>query len=310
VVGAADGTLEVAQHHIHPARRRLCAGRAAAAGVQRRVRVFGVLKSAKAGQTIGVDIGLQCQSSLNPVLQRGVVEGLDRLDHGERWMGVGLIGFHGNQERLLVLGTTSGFAAVAFTAKVGVVELDEAFEFSAVFPLSHCLHDFVLEPPGGAVAPPQMTGELQCGQVGLGRSEEVNRQKLGRQRQLGRFKQCAADQGGLMLTGPALIEDLPAPPEAQSAPVIACGAAKPLRPTCPIQRPAALGLGAVEADELGHRQTGLELNGVHGHGGMPPMETGANLRLQRLKSRDFRLRFDANQVESYSASDFAENKIS
>ena len=63
-----------------------------------------------------------------------------------------------------------------------------------------------------------------------------------------------------------------------------------------IQRPAALGLGAVEADELGHRQTGLELNGVHGHGGMPPVETGANLRLQRLKSRDFGLRFDANQV--------------
>lgn len=172
-------------------------------------------------------------------------------------MGVGLIGFHGNQERLLVLGATSGFAAVAFTAKVGVVELDETFEFSAVFPPNHGLHDLVLEPPSGAIAHPQMTGELQCGQVGPGRGEQVNRQEPGRQRQPGRFKQCAADQGGLMLTGPALIEDLPASPEARSAPIFACRAAKPLRPTWPIQCPAALGFGAVETDELGHRQTRL-----------------------------------------------------
>ena len=72
-----------------------------------------------------------------------------------------------------------------------------------------------------------MTGEFQCGQVGLGRSEQVNRQEQGRQRQLGRFKQCAADQGGLMLTGSALIQDLPASPEVLSAPIAASGQRNP-----------------------------------------------------------------------------------
>ncbi len=112
-----------------------------------------------------------------------------------------------------------------------------------------------------------------------------------------------------MLAGPTLIEDLPASPEARSAPIIACGEAKSLRPTCPIQRPAALGLGAVEADELGHRQTGLRCFSTAagwstGWGSWPWRGASGgnrgNLRLQSLKSRDFGLRFDANQVILYS----------
>jgi len=70
---------------------------------------------------------------------------------------------------------------------------------------------------------------------------------------------------------------------------------EPLRPARSVQRPVALGLGAVLLDELRHRQSRLELHVIHGHGVSPPRNIAPRLRRRRLISRDGRLSVVANQ---------------
>lgn len=71
----------------------------------------------------------------------------------------------------------------------------------------------------------------------------------------------------------------------------------------PVQRAATPGFGAVEPDELGHRQAGLELDRVHGHA--PALEKGHSLSFNVSNhatldgaSTPIRLSFDMVSAES------------
>ena len=89
------------------------------------------------------------------------------------------------------------------------------------------MKNLVLQKPVGVVVHPQLAIELQRRHRVLARGQDVDRQKPGCQRQLGRREDCPAGQRGLMVTVMALI-----PPDRQvSEPVVIAGrTAKPLGP--------------------------------------------------------------------------------
>ena len=86
---------------------------------------------------------------------------------------------------------------------------------------------------------------------------------------LGRLQDGSGREGGLMAAAPALIA-LVAPAMDQSVLLaITAGATETIRPARLLQGGLAILLGAVELDELGQRQAGLELNPIHGHANHP-----------------------------------------
>lgn len=295
VIDAADGAFDVGKHDIDPARAGNFGGGATAAGFEHGVRMAGIDDATEAAETIGEGLGVGCQTPLDPVGECSVVEGSDGLDHGTgRMVEVG-IGLDGDQERLLVFGAASGLAAIAFAAEIGVVDLHEALEFPRFLALGHRLHDLVFEAPRAAVAEAKVTFQFERRHVGLGRRQQVDRQEPGRQRQLRVLKQRAGNQGRLMLASATLIDRLRTAPEARSPSISARWTAKSLRPARPVQCSTTLRFTSVLTKKLGHRQPRLELDQVHAHRRAPQVRS-VRIPRQRLRSRDFELRFGANQV--------------
>jgi hypothetical protein len=103
--------------------------------------MISILDAAEAGQSIGVGFRLRRQPARHPILQRGVVEGSDRLDHREARSLQVLIGLHRDQERWLVLRTAAGLSPRALAPEAGGVDLHDAIELPRFFALDHGLHD-------------------------------------------------------------------------------------------------------------------------------------------------------------------------
>lgn len=253
MVGATDRPLEVAQDDVDPSRSSHFGGGAAAAGVERCVGVAGVFEPAEASQAVTVDLALRCQAARDPVVERGVVEAADRLDHCEGRAFEVFVRLHCDHERLLVLRSAPGLSAVALAAQIGVVKLHETLEFSGILPLGHGLHDLVLQAPGGLVVHAQVAHQFQRSQIGLGRGQQVHRQHPGAQRQFGAFEQGARRQGRLMPASAALVVDRIAAPESRTRASGTGQAAVAFRPAPLVQGPVTLCFGAVAVDELAHR---------------------------------------------------------
>ena len=296
VVTAADGALDVAQQHVDPARAVDLAGGAAAARLQHRVRMARISEAAEAEQAVAEHLGVRCQMPRLPVLDAVIVEAAQRFDHRIGRVFERCVGLHRDQERLLVLRAAPRLAAVALPTEVGIIDLHEAGQLAGRLARSHCLHDLVLDAPRGFVVHPEMALQLQRRHVGLGRSQQVDGQQPGAQRQLGRLEDRAAQQGRLMTTRTALVVDLPAAEKARPSAVATGRAAEAVRPACPVQGAVRFRFGAVLLHEFDHRQTLLELHEIDRHGGALGGE-GVIVTRRRRKSRDGALRIRANQVD-------------
>jgi hypothetical protein len=159
-----------------------------------------------------------------------------------------------------------GFTAVTFTAQTRIIDLHETVQTARRLAIGHCLHQFVLHTPGRAVTDAQMAHQLQRRDIVLGLGEQVQRQKPGRQRQLGAGKDRVRGQTGLMTTGPTLPESFAVPVRASA--VTSPGAArtdKARRPTRLAQRSRATHFRAELFQKRCQRHPRLHLNRIHRH---------------------------------------------
>ncbi|SOO19221.1 hypothetical protein XFF6992_310007 [Xanthomonas citri pv. fuscans] len=179
---------------------------------------------------IGIDLAFGRQAAGDPVLQRDVVQAAHRLDHHTAWCGGRWHHLHRHQERLPVLRSASGLAAVALAARIGIVDLHETGQFAHGLALGHDLHDLVLHPQGAFVVDAQMAHQLQRDHVGLGRGQQLQGQHQCAQRQLGALEHRASDQAGLVPTRTALVVDDAATLEARAHSSGTARAAKSLQP--------------------------------------------------------------------------------
>jgi len=182
-------------------------------------------------------------------------------------------------KRHLVFRATPDLAATALTAKVGVINLYPPLQHVAGLPLHHCLHQFVVHQPCRWVAHTQVAFERKRRQSSLGLADEVDCQEPHRQGQLGALEHGASDQRRLMPTRVALKNPVPTSAQNTVRGATAARTGKALWPERTLQRLRAKQLRAVEFEELGHRQTGLKLDAIHGHGSATQSERWEQVKL-------------------------------
>lgn len=66
-----------------------------------------------------------------------------------------------SHDRNLVLRSPSCLAARAFSAEVGIIDLDFSPQHIDLIPFAHGLEDLVVQQPGGVVVDAQMAAELK-----------------------------------------------------------------------------------------------------------------------------------------------------
>lgn len=169
-------------------------------------------------------------------------------------------------KRHLVLGSTADLAARPLTAQVGVVKLDCAAQAMAFVLLGHGPVDLVVQQPSRGVAHPDLALECQGRKPGLGLTDEVDRKKPGRQRQLGVLQQTACGQRSLVAACIALEKLSCAMSDDAVDRGVASRAPKATRPARLPDSLGALRLRAEDAQELGDRHALLELDLVEVHG--------------------------------------------
>src|SRR5512143_1258686 len=86
-------------------------------------------------------------------------------------------GLDGGDERCLAGGPSTSLAAMAFTAEIGVVDLDPAGQTLAGIPLEHDLLQLMLDLPGGGLRHPEATAQLDAGDALLGLGQVIDRTK-------------------------------------------------------------------------------------------------------------------------------------
>ena len=156
-----------------------------------------------------------------------------------------------------------------FLSLSGNSDLHEARELPRCFALGHGLHDLVLELPDHVVAHTKVALQLQRRHVGLAGRQQMHGQEPCRQWQSASFQYHPTGQRRLVAAGAALVVHPTGAAKPRAGALAARGAAKPVRPARPVQRPVALRLGSVLLDELRHRQPRLKLHLVHRHGSSP-----------------------------------------
>lgn len=87
-----------------------------------------------------------------------------------------------------------------------MIQLNDAVQGLKVIPLCHRLYNFLLETPGAVVGNANLAPQGQGRQTRFGLSQQMDRQKPHRERQISLLKQLAADQRSLMMTCRALIQ--------------------------------------------------------------------------------------------------------
>jgi len=202
-------------------------------------------------------------------LLHGLVREGPRRQAGQVGQAV-LGGLHRGHEGHLVLRAPASLAAATLATEVGVVDLHPTVELAVGLGQPHALQDLALDQPSGAVAHAQVPPELQGRDVGLGLGQQLHRQEPARQGQLAGLEDHAAKDAALVLAASALPVASAVPLEA--GPGLADAAARALETSGPApgdQRRLALLVGAIQAQELPHRQPRLELHSVHRQGASP-----------------------------------------
>src|SRR3954467_4751108 len=95
----------------------------------------------------------------------------------------------------------------ALTTDIGIVDLDPwpaRAKLIAAVPLDHCLHQFVLNPPGSIGRDPKAPAQLDVGQPFLALGEQIHGAEPHPHRQLGALQDGAGNQRCLIAALPAL----------------------------------------------------------------------------------------------------------
>lgn len=124
----------------------------------------------------------------------------------------------------------------------------------------------------------QVAFERQCRQTGLGLADEVDSQEPHLQGQFGSLKHGTSDQRRLVPTRVALKDPMGTSTQDTVCCATAARTGKALRPARTLQRLGAKRLRAVELEELRHRQAGLKLDAIHGHGAATKSERWEQVR--------------------------------
>ncbi len=263
VVTAAQAGLEISQHRVDPLQLWHCIG--LAPGHDGALMGATCLRDrAETGQAIGVDDAAGGQVLTGPLRDGFELEARHRVELDAQRV-ARITDRDCSNKSNFVFRTPPGLAASAFAPQIRIVNLDFATERVAGLPRGHGLHQLVVHQPGCGIAHAQLAFERERRHAGFGLTDEVDRQKPGRQRQFRRLKNGACDQRGLMPTGLTL-KDIMAP-RLQDAVgrTAAVRTTETIGPARFLQRRRAKHLGAKKLEKLRHRQTGLKLDAIHGH---------------------------------------------
>jgi len=267
VVTATQAGLEVTQHRVDPLQLRHLLGLSSGHnGAFMGATCF--RHSVETGQPIGVNGAAGGQVLTGPLRDDFGLEARHRVELDAQRVAF-IADRDGSDKSHLVLRATPDLPSSALAAQISVFHLDFATEHVAGFTLCHGLHQLVMHQPGCGIAHAQLAFECECRQTGFGLTDEVDRQKPCRQRQLGRLKNGARDQRGLMPTGIALENLVPIGMQEAVCGTTATRTAKTIGPASSLQRRRAKRLGAKELEKFRHRQAVLELDAIHGHDAAP-----------------------------------------
>ena len=81
-----------------------------------------------------------------------------------------------------------------FSAKIGIVDFDTAFQRIPVFPAGHGFHELMLNPLGRAVTDSQLSFERQGGKIVLGLADQADGEKPCGEREFGAMKKRSGHQ--------------------------------------------------------------------------------------------------------------------
>ena len=263
LVSPVDRRLQVTQYRIDPAQCGKLAGLALAHD-NVRMRAAGIDHAGEAAEAVAEHAGARNEVRAGPVSHR--------LD-GERWHRrhldahrvALLIERHGSDERHLVRRAAPADAG-QFSTEVGVVDQDLPSQWRCGIAVGHGSHDLLMHQPCTAIADAELTHQGQRGEACLGLADQVDRQELHPQRQLGAVHHRAGGQRCLMATFSALEERPTFVLNAAMLPRLAPRTDEPCRPSKPAQFVGALRLRPVSVHELVHRHSTLELDSVDRHG--------------------------------------------
>ena len=267
MVATREAGLEIAQDSVDPFELRHVLGLASGhyGGL---MAATGIRHGTEAGQAIGEHDAPRYHIGLRPRRNGFAREaGHRRQAYAQRAILIGQ--GNGSDKRHLVLGTPPHLAPRALTAEIGIIHLNFAFKEIVLLPVSHDLHQLVVDQPCRGVAHAQLSPERQGRQPGLGLADQVDRQEPGGQRQFRTLKDGAGNQRGLMAAGGALKDFARAVTEYVVRGFRASRATKPLRPAGRLKSLLALCLGSVVLEKFRHRQPRLKLNSVHRHDLLP-----------------------------------------
>ena len=263
MVAAGKAGFEVAEHGVDPLEFRQVL-RLAPADDGGLMSAACIGNGAEAGESIGEHRASGGEVVLGPLSDRFEGEPGDQRQLGARGMPV--VGQRdGDHEGHFVLGATSGLAAAALAAQVGIIDLDRPLQHMAVFPFGHRLHQFVMDQPCGRVTHSQLSLQCQRRQPGLGLADEVNREEPGAQPELRAVTHGAGDERRLMPAGIALQQLVRTTWQNTMPRSVAPRTPKPCRPPRLLKRRSALRVRPKATAELRHRHAGLKLNSIHGH---------------------------------------------
>ncbi len=124
------------------------------------------------------------QIGLGPPADRVRGEPSDYIELDEHRMPV-IIDRDSRDKGDFVLRAEHDFAACALASEVSVVKLHGAAELVGGVLCGHGPVDLLMQQPGGGIAHAKLTLERQGRQAGLGLTDKVDGQELGRQRQFG-----------------------------------------------------------------------------------------------------------------------------
>src|SRR5271170_2392941 len=184
-------------------------------------------------------------------------------------------GFDRRDEWGFALRAAAALASGAFTAEIGVVDLDATRQLLGCIPFEHDLRELVLELPRRGLGDAKAATEFDAGDPLLGLRHVIERAEPGAQRQLGRGEDSSGDRRGLQAAVAALKEvagghhavPLAATPRALEA----------LGPARRDNDRAALLFGSIAAIEFRFAEPFLELHHVARHW-PTPCESAASER--------------------------------
>lgn len=126
--------------------------------------------------------------------------------------------------------TATNLAAPAFSTKVIVVGLDALRQDGGFLALAHRLHEFVLEPPAGAVARPEKALEFQSRSAVFALGQDVHGLEPCHQAELTAVEDHSGPHGRLSMVAITLERHDPAVPDHTMVRIVAGRTDEPVRP--------------------------------------------------------------------------------